>query len=92
MPVQERAAVEAEIAQILLDQWDPLGVRNTPETPTRYAGYAQQVYALLARGASDVQIARRLHQAERDELQHPELVTNDLTPLVRALRAVERRL
>ena len=93
MPVQERAAVEAAIGQILLEQWDPLGVRDR-ETPYGgyYARYAHEVYSLLARGASDRQIARRLHEAERDELQHPELVERDLTPVIRAIRALESKL
>ena len=91
MPAQQREAVEAEIGRILMEQWDPLGVRGQQEdTPRRYGAYAHEVYSLLARGASDVQIARRLHLAERDELQHPELVERDLTPLVRSLRALER--
>lgn len=86
-----REAVEAEIGRILHEQWDPLGARAGPR-PGAYATYAHEVYTLLARGASDVQIARRLHQAERDELHHPELVDRDLTPVVRALRALERNL
>ena len=91
MSAHGREDVEAEIGRILLEQWDPLGVRAGPP-PGAYAPYAHEVYNLLARGASDVQIARRLHQAERDELQHPELADRDLTPVVRALRALEPRL
>lgn len=89
MSGQPRENVEAEIGRILVEQWDPLGVRAKPAPHEEYAPYAHEMYSLLARGASDVQIARRLHQAERDELRHPELVTRDLTPLVRALRALE---
>ena len=59
---------------------------------TEYRGYAHEVYNLLARGASDVQIARYLHRVEEGELGHPELVTRDLRPLVEELRAVERRM
>jgi hypothetical protein len=89
MAGQPRENVEAEISRILVEQWDPLGVRAKPAPHAEYAPYAHEMYSLLARGASDVQIARRLHQAERDELRHPELVTRDLAPLVRALRALE---
>jgi DNA-binding NarL/FixJ family response regulator len=91
MSAHGREAVEAEIGRILLEQWDPLGTRAAPD-PGGYAPYAHEVYNLLARGASDVQIARRLHQAERDELHHPELADRDLAPMVRALRALERQL
>jgi hypothetical protein len=90
MNAHGREAVEAAIGQILVEQWDPLGMHGG--AAGRYAPYAHEVYTLLARGASDAQIARRLHQAERDELQHPELADRDLTPVVRALRALEPQL
>ncbi|HKG91830.1 MAG TPA: hypothetical protein VKA84_08070 [Gemmatimonadaceae bacterium] len=90
MPTQSRDAVEAEIGRILFEQWDPLGMCGKTEPRGAYGLYAHEVYSLLARGASDVQIARRLHLAERDELNHPELLERDLTPVVRALRALEK--
>ena len=92
MPGEDRAALEAEIGALLLEQWDPSGMRGQPGTPAGYPTYAHEVYNLLARGASDTQIGRRLHQAETNELQHPELATRDLTPLLRALRAIEKRI
>ena len=85
----ERSVVEANITKLLMDQWDPLSVRETPGTHEEYAKYAHDLFNLLARGSSDMQLARFLHRAERDELNHPELVERDLSPLVRALREVE---
>lgn len=79
---------EREIAGVLLTHWDPLRVRDTPGTHTEYLTHAHAVYALLARGASSLQISRYLHQVESEEMHHPELVSEDLTPLLRALRAV----
>ena len=92
MPEENRPALEAEIGQVLLDQWDPQEMQGKSESPTGYPAYAHEVYNLLARGASDTQIGRRLHQAERDELEHPELAERDLTTLLRALRAIEKRI
>lgn len=92
MPAENRPALEAEIGQVLLDQWDPQEMRGKSESPAGYPAYAHEVYNLLARGASDTQIGRRLHQAERDELEHPELAGRDLTALLRALRAIEKRI
>ena len=92
MPKQPRAETEAEIARILLEQWDPLLVREQPGVHEEYAGYAHDIYNLLAMGASDVQIVRALHRAEKDHLNHPELVSRDLSVLMRALREVESRI
>ena len=77
-----------EIGEVLLTQWDPLGVRGTPGPHEDYTKHAQAVYGLLARGASSMQVIRYLHSVESGELQHPELATADLTPLLRSLRAV----
>jgi hypothetical protein len=87
----DREEIEGIIGRLLLDQWDPLGVRDNPVTGGAYAGLAHEVFALLARGASDVQIARHLHRAEREEMHHPELANRDLSELVRALRAIEKK-
>jgi hypothetical protein len=90
MPGAGREAMERAIGNALLEQWDPLGVHERPGAHDEYAQYAPGVYSLLARGASDVQVARHLHKIEADELGHPELATRDLTPVLRTLRALER--
>ena len=93
MSAAPREQIEAEISQILVDAWAPFGDDAPPDqAAATYAAYAHELYSLLARGASDVQIARRLHIAERDELGHPELNTRDLTSLTARLREVERRI
>lgn len=93
MSAEPREKIEAEICQILTETWAPLGADvSSAEAANRYAVYAHEVYSLLARGASDTQIARRLHLAERDELSHPELTTRDLSSLTKQLRAIERRI
>ncbi len=79
---------ERAIAGVLLEHWDPLRVRETSGTHDEYLTHAHAVYGLLARGASSVQISRYLHHVESDEMHHPELAAEDLTPLLRALRAI----
>ncbi len=92
MPDFDRPAAVQGIERALLDQWDPLGVAGAAGEHPEYHAYAEEVYSLLARGASDRQVARYLHRAEEGELAHPELVSRDLTPLVTTLRAIERRM
>src|SRR5687767_5466235 len=88
----DRPAAEECIERALLEQWDPLGVASAPGEHREYQPYAHEVYNLLARGASDAQVARFLHRAEDSELGHPELTSFDLTPLVTRLRTIEREM
>ena len=88
----DRPEAEQRIERALLEQWDPLGVASAPGEHLDYHAYAHEVYNLLARGASDIQVARYLHRAEGDELGHPELVSRDLAPLVTRLRTIEREI
>jgi len=92
MPILDRTAAEERIERALLEQWDPLGVASAPGEHTEYQPYAHQLYNLLARGASDVQVARYLHGAENGELGHPELASRDLASLVTRLRTIERQM
>lgn len=86
----EKESAEVVIERVLLQQWDPLGVHEQPGPHAEYAPYAHDLFSLLMRGASDVQVERRLRQIERDELHRPELAERDLSAVVAALRAVER--
>lgn len=92
MSAEPRDVIEEAIAQALLTEWNPLGVSTDGAVHPAYDPYVHEVYSLLARGASDTQITRRLHKAERDELGHPELVERDLTSLLQTLRAIEHRI
>lgn len=92
MPTPVQVATEAAIDRILLERWDPLGINNTPGPHNEYARHAHEVFSLIARGGSDVQIARFLHRAERDDFNHPELADRDLSALVRDIRALEANL
>jgi hypothetical protein len=88
----DRPAAEDRIERALLEEWDPLSVASAPGDHPEYQAYAHEVYNLLARGASDTQIARYLHRAEDGELGHPELASRDLAHLVTRLRTIEREM
>ena len=88
----DRPAAEERIEHALLEHWDPLGVASTPGEHPDYRSYAHEVYNLLARGASDTQVARYLHGAEGGQLGHPELASRDLAPLLGRLRAIEHEM
>ena len=81
----EREAAEAAIGQVLQEHWQ--GAANSP--PGLQA-FAHDVYNLLVRGASDVQVERHLRAIERDDLHQPELGAQNLEPVLRSLRTIER--
>ena len=81
---------EAAIGEVLLNQWDPLAVHEMPGVHEEYAAHAHELYDLLARGGSDIQVERYLRHIERDNLHHPEGATRDLRAVLDALRKIER--
>ena len=85
-----REAAENEIGRILLDQWDPAGERFTPGTHPQWAQLAHEIYGLLLRGGSDVQVERLLRRVAHEELHRPDPPPGELDAVVHALRAVER--
>ena len=85
-----REAAEEAIGRVLLEQWDPLGVRFAPGTHADYMPYAHEVYGLLLRGGSDVQVERYLRHVVHNEMHRPEPPEGEYATVVRALRQVER--
>ena len=83
-----REAAEAEIGRVLQAHWHR-GPEGTVDSPPVNA-FAHDVYNLLVRGASDVQVERHLRGIERDDLHQPEFGSEDLQPVLRALRSIER--
>jgi len=57
--------VLATIRQILLDEWDPVGVGRNPHASDEYDSYAPRIHALLKVGHCSTGIAAFLVDAER---------------------------
>ena len=68
-----------------MERWDPIGVRGEPMAADEYDEYATQLFALLARGASDDQIVGYLGKAE-DQIGLGRSPRSVLTPIVASLR------
>ena len=52
--------VSRRVGEILHYLWDPIGVCEYPETRDEYDGYLPQLVGMLARGASQEEVAERL--------------------------------
>ncbi len=81
-----RADAERAIGEALASLWDPMASHDAHTYETQ----AHDVYALLARGASDAQVGRHLHQVEREQMGHPDADHRDLHDVLTKLRAIER--
>jgi hypothetical protein len=58
------AEIRERIRQVLLREWDPIGVGDIPEAQDEYDSYVGGIYRLLASGASEYQIIDRLYNLE----------------------------
>lgn len=92
MSTLNRDEAENAIQEVLLERWDPLGVRAEPGPHTEYTSFAHEVCGLLLRGGSDVQVERYLRHVEVDVLHRSELIGHDLTGVVRSLRSIESQM
>ena len=84
---QEFRAKLPEIRRILMERWDPIGVREETMAADEYDEYATQIFGLLARGASDDQVVGYLGQAE-DQIGLGRSPRKFLTPIVASLRGL----
>ena len=80
--------IRAEISQVLLREWDPIGVSDEPEAQDEYDSYVYGVLNLLLRGASAEEIAEHLFLIETERMGMS--VTNKprLIPVAEKLRLI----
>jgi len=80
--------IQMAIREILLRDWDPIGVADVPEAQDEYDGYVGPVYALLARGASANEIATYLATVQRDAMEIAGSA-NDLMEVAAQLKQID---
>jgi hypothetical protein len=83
-----RQSAEAQIRRILLEVWDPIGVKDIPEAQDEYDGYAPRIYSLLQRGASDYELASELFRITTETMGLSGAQREDMMPTVLALKGV----
>ena len=66
---EERAhEIQVQIREILLRDWDPIGVRDEPRARDEYDSYIGGVYRLLASGAAPQSVAEHLAHVEAEQM------------------------
>jgi hypothetical protein len=83
----ESRRIRVEIRHVLMDVWDPIGVKDEPNAQDEYDAYLGGVYDLLVSGASDENIQAHLWRivTERMGLSPKK---SDMADTVKALRQI----
>ena len=84
--------IQESIREILLHDWDPIGVQDVPQAHDEYDSYIGGVYRLLAQGANEGEIIEHLWRIENDTIGLPTLDKTKLAPVARKLRALDVKL
>jgi hypothetical protein len=64
----ESRKIRAEIRNVFMDVWDPIGVRSLTTRRDEYDGYIGMIYEMLIGGRSDEEILARLLWIERERM------------------------
>jgi hypothetical protein len=56
------------VRDILLVEWDPIGIRDVPQAADEYDAYAPPIARMLADGTSVAELSRYLLEIETDAL------------------------
>ncbi len=68
MEYRHASQLMVEVERILLDKWDPIGVKGEPMAESEYSTYAGIVTSMLFNGKSEEAVAAYLDRVEREKL------------------------
>lgn len=85
----ESRRIRVEIRHVLLEVWDPIGVKNAPNAQDEYDGYVVRLYELLVSGAPDSDLVDYLYQAVHDRMGLGGASKRDMETTAHALRKIQ---
>lgn len=80
--------IRIQIRQVLLEVWDPIGVKDEPNAQDEYDGYIGRLYDLLIAGAPDSDLTDHLYWAAHDQMGFDAARRSDMKTTVEALRNI----
>lgn len=84
----ESRRIRVDIRRVLMQVWDPIGVKGEPNAQDEYDGYLGNVYELLVSGASDGRIAEYLCWVVNERMGLTAKI-GDMAETVTALRQIQ---
>jgi len=85
----ESHRIRVEIRRVLLEVWDPIGIKDEPNAQSEYDGYLGDVYGLLVGGATDSEITDRLLYIVHERMGLERATPADMIETVSALRKID---
>ena len=77
---EQSREVRSKIRDILMTEWDPIGVNDVPEAADEYDSYIGGIYGLLEQGASEESIRAHLRKIEIDQMEMVNASSEPLLP------------
>jgi hypothetical protein len=83
----ESRHIRVQIRHVLLDVWDPIGVRDEPNAQNEYDDYIGRVYELLVSKSPDAELIDYLYWAAHDNMGL-DASRSDMEITLKALRKI----
>ena len=80
--------IRKQIHDVLLETWDPIGIKDEPNAQDEYDGYIGKLYDLLTSGASDSEIMDYLHWSVYETIGL-DATRDDMLPTLSELRKID---
>jgi hypothetical protein len=87
----ESRRIRVQIRHVLMDVWDPIGVKDEPNAQDEYDGYVGRLFELLVSDAPDTELIEHLYWAAHDRMGLDSARRSDMLSTVEALRKIELR-
>ena len=89
---QRARDIQRRIGEVLLRNWDPIGIKDVPQAQDEYDAYIGGVYRLLVSDATAKEIAQHLVDIETKQLGFEDTDPKMLIPLAYKLKRLNVRL
>jgi hypothetical protein len=84
----ESHRIKIAIRHVLMDLWDPIGIKDEPGAQDEYDAYIGGVYELLITGASEDSIEDHLWRIVTERMGLDAAKKSDMSETVKALRQI----
>jgi hypothetical protein len=84
----ESRRIRELIRHVLLEVWDPIGIKEEPNAQDEYDGYIDKLYGLLVSHAYDSHLIDYLYWAAHDNMGFDAATRTDMKETVKALKKI----